>query len=96
MAVQDIFYTLDLVDVIEGDLYVIAKKTLTKCFTSLSNIPYERHNFWSIALEPNETIEQHITLLRPKTETCEFTDDDEQIRHQVVENVPPTISAVSC
>ena len=86
MDVQDIFYTLDLVVGEEGDDdYTIAKKTLTNHFTPQSNVPYERHTFRSMAQESNETIEQYVTRLRMKAETCEFTNDDEQIRDQVVE-----------
>ena len=44
-----------------------------------------RHSFRSMPKELNETIEQYITRLRMKAETCEFTDVDEQIQDQVVE-----------
>ena len=64
------------------------KKNLDQYFTPLSNVPYERHTFLSIAQESNETVEQYITRLRVKAETCEFgviDSVDEQIRDQVVE-----------
>ena len=89
METQDIFFTLTLVEGDAGDsAYVIAKKTLDHYFTPLSNVPYERHTFRSMAQEANETIEQYITRLRVKAETCEFGVIDlvdEQIRDQVVE-----------
>ena len=89
MEAKDIFFTLTLVEGEAGDSsYVIAKKTLNQYFTPLLIVPYERHAFRSMAQESNETIEQFITRLRVKAETCEFGVIDlvdEQIRDQVVE-----------
>ena len=85
MEVQDVFYTLNLVDG-EGDrVYTICRKTLENHFTPQSNVPYQRHTFRSMSQEQNETIKQFITRLRIKAETCEFHNIDEHIRDQIIE-----------
>ena len=77
MDVQDIFYTLTLVEGEEGDdAFDIAKKTLENYFTPQSNVPFERHEFRAMAQEPTEMIEQFVTRLRLKAETCEFDNID--------------------
>ncbi|XP_048729723.2 uncharacterized protein K02A2.6-like [Ostrea edulis] len=86
MDVQDIFYTLP-----EGegdDAYDKAVSALDTYFTPQANIPYERSVFRSMAQMPNETIEQYITKLRQKSETCDFGNReavDERIRDQIID-----------
>ena len=51
------------------------------------NVPYERLCFRETSQLANETVEQFVTRLRQKTQTCEFGDAatvDEQIRDQVI------------
>ena len=81
MQLQDIYFTL------EGDLskYDDAVRALTQYFAPSTNIPFERHVFRSIAQRDKETVEQFVTRLRQKAETCEFADTDQQIRDQVIE-----------
>jgi len=84
MSVQDIFFTLT--SSTEGaDVYAKAVNTLEDYFVPQANVPYERHTFRQLAQQPSETIEQFITRLRQKAETCEFANKDEQIRDQVIE-----------
>ena len=67
MAVQDIFFTLELLEGEEGEtVYEIAKRTLTQHFTPHSNIPYERHVFRSMSQQTSESVEQFISRLRIK------------------------------
>ena len=64
-----------------------AKATLNKYFKPQANVPYERLCFRETSQLANETVEQFVTRLRQKTQTCEFGDAatvDEQIRDQVI------------
>lgn len=85
LNVQDIYFTLTE----EGgsDIYQKAKATLNKYFKPQANVPYERLCFRETSQLANETVEQFVTRLRQKTQTCEFGDAatvDEQIRDQVI------------
>ena len=76
LSFQDMFFTLD-----EGtgeNNYLKAKDALDKyfklCFREMSQLP-------------SETVEQFVTRLRQKAQSCEFRDAaavDEQIRDQVI------------
>ncbi|CAG2215581.1 unnamed protein product [Mytilus edulis] len=77
MNVQDIFNTLP-----EG-AYEKAVSALDAYFTPLSNAPYERSIFRSMIQSSSETIEQYITRLRQRADTCDFGNQnaiDERIR----------------
>ena len=85
LNVQDIYFSLTE----EGgsDIYQKAKATLNKYFKPQANVPYERLCFRETSQLANETVEQLVTRLRQKTQTCEFGDAatvDEQIRDQVI------------
>ncbi|XP_078374413.1 uncharacterized protein LOC144657954 [Oculina patagonica] len=85
LSVQDIYFTLNE----EGgtDSYQKVKATLNKYFKPRANVPYERLCFRETSQLANETIEQFVTRLRQKAQTCEFGDGaavDEQIRDQVI------------
>ena len=85
LNVQDIHFTLTE----EGgsDSYQKAKVTLNKYFKPQANVPYERLCFRETSQLANETVEQFVTRLRQKAQTCEFGDAatvDEQIRDQVI------------
>ena len=85
LSVQDIFFTLD-----EGtgeNNYLKAKDVLDKYFKPQANVPYERLCFREMSQLPSETVEQFVTRLRQKAQSCEFGDAaavDEQIRDQVI------------
>ena len=81
MQLQDIYFTL------KGDLskYDDAEKALTQYFQLSINVPFERHVFRNASQRDDETIEQFITRLRQKAETCEFTKVEEHIRDQIIE-----------
>ncbi|XP_061195212.1 uncharacterized protein K02A2.6-like [Saccostrea echinata] len=86
MDVQDIFFTLP-----EGegeDEYAKAVNALDNYFKPQANVPYERSVFRSMAQLEHETIEQYITRLRQRAETCEFGNRDaidERIRDQIID-----------
>lgn len=86
MDVQDIFFTLP-----EGtgdNVYAKALNALDKYFKPQANVPYERSVFRSMAQSTQETIEQYITRLRQRAETCEFGNRDaidERIRDQIID-----------
>lgn len=84
--VQDIYYTLDEVRAVQEDnVYTVAVKTLNKHFENKVNVPYERYVFRKIAQSDKETVEQFITKLRQQAVYCDFANQDEQIRDQVIE-----------
>ncbi|VDI25706.1 Hypothetical predicted protein [Mytilus galloprovincialis] len=86
MNVQDIFFTLP-----EGageGAYEKAVSALDAYFTPLSNAPYERSIFRSMIQSSSETIEQYITRLRQRADTCDFGNQnaiDERIRDQIID-----------
>ena len=60
---------------------------MNKYFKPQANVPYERLCFRETSQLANETVEQFVTRLRQKAQTCEFGDAatvDEQIRDQVI------------
>ena len=72
LSVQDIFFTLD-----EGTCennYLKAKDALDKYFKPQANVPYERLCFREMSQLPRETVEQFVTRLRQKAQSCEFED----------------------
>ena len=85
LSVQDIFFTLD-----EGageNNYLKAKDALHKYFKPQANVLYERLCFREMSQLPSETVEQFVTRLRQKAQSCEFGGAaavDEQIRDQVI------------
>ena len=85
LSVQDIFFTLD-----EGtgeNNYLRLKDALNKYFKPESNVPYGRLCFCEMSQLPSETVEEFVTRLRQKAQSCEFGDAaavDEQIRDQMI------------
>ena len=65
---------------------------MDKYFKPQANIPYERFCFREMSQLPSETVEQFVTRLRQKAQSCEFGDAaavDEQIRDQVISKCLP-------
>ena len=84
LNVQDIDLTLTEEE--GSDSYQKAKATLNKYFKPQANVPYERLCFRETSQLANETVEQFITTLRQKAQTCEFEEAptvDEQNSDQV-------------
>ena len=85
LSVQDILFTLD--EGTDENNYLKAKDALDKYFKPQANVPYERLCFRELSQLPSETVEQFVTRLRQKAQSCEFGDAaavDEQIRDQVI------------
>lgn len=60
---------------------------MNKYYKPQANVPYERLCFREMSQLPSETVEQFVTRLRQKAQSCEFGDAaavDEQIRDQVI------------
>ena len=86
MDVQDIFFTLPAGA--GDDDYEKAVSALNTYFKPQANTAVERSFFRNTEQLPNETIEQYITRLRQRAETCEFGNNaalDERIRDQVID-----------
>ena len=85
METQDIYYTLPEVAG-EGDVYIKATTALEAYFSPKAHAPFERHIFRGMAQAPTETVDQFVTRLKTKAESCDFGDKkEEQIRDQVIE-----------
>ena len=87
MGVQDVYFTLQKVTDDESDVYEKATRALNTHFKPQSNTPCERLTFRETKQLTNESIEQYITRLRHKAQTCDFRANaavEEQIRDQVI------------
>jgi transposase InsO family protein len=84
MDVQDIFYTLS--ETGDETNYAKAMEKLSEYFQPKANVPFERHQFRQMKQENGETVEQFVTRLKDKANTCEFGDhQNEHIRDQVID-----------
>jgi hypothetical protein len=83
--VQDIYDTLTADD--GADVYEKAVNALDAYFTPKTNVPYERSMFRRTEMNEGETVASYVTRLRRLAVTCEFNDDDDMIRDQVIEKV---------
>ena len=86
LDVQNVFFTLPNG---KGDnAYAKAKDVLTKYFSPLSNVPFDRHKFRTTVHGQDESVAQYIVRLRQKADTCEFRNNNAveiQIRDQKIE-----------
>lgn len=81
--VQDIFFTLPAGEG-DDDEYVQTKNALSVYFKGKINVPYERYCFRKMT-QGDETIDQLITRLKRQVKLCNFDNEDEQIRDQIIE-----------
>ena len=79
--VQDIFHTLPE----PGEDYTGALAALNAYFKPKRNIPFERHQFRQATQMPGEGIDSFVTKLRQLAKTCEFDNDEDAIRDQVID-----------
>ena len=85
LSVQAFFFTLD--EGTDESNHLKAKDMLNKYFKPQTNIPCERLCFREMSQLPSKTVEQFVTRLRQKAQSCESGDAaavDEQIRDQVI------------
>ena len=67
-----------------GDTFDTALRALKNHLSVQKNIPYERSKFHQAHQEQRESIELFVTHLRKLSIFCEYIDQDEQIRGQVL------------
>ncbi len=68
------------------DVYVTAKTQLTGYFSPRKNIEFERYVFRQAKQEPSETVDQFNNRLRRLAVHCEFTDQNQEIKSQIIMN----------
>lgn len=84
LDMQDIFFTLS--DTGDEDNYDQALQKLDDYFSPQENVPFERHQFRQMTQGDNETVDQFVTRLREKADTCAFEEKkDDNIRDQVID-----------
>ena len=89
-AVQDIFFSIEIPEPDENNadmnnVYKVAVVKLNEHFTPHINVTYERSVFRSMCQLPGESIDKYITRLKQKAQYCNFGDESEMIRDQVIE-----------
>ena len=83
--VQDIYYTLPDREPAEGQrAYDKATEVLTTHFRGKVSIPYERYCFRGMT-QMDKSVEQYVIRLKQQAKLCDFVNEDEQIRDQVIE-----------
>ena len=83
MELQEVYYTLVPEDEVTQFKDCVA--TLDNYFTPKFNVPFERHVFRQMHQLEGETIDQFVCRLRQKCISCEFSNDDEAMRDQIIE-----------
>ena len=63
-----------------------ATATLTKYFSLRKNIEFEVHKFCQASQKPSKTIDSYHTRLRQMAATCEFHEDDREIKSQIIQS----------
>ena len=84
---QDVFYSIPNCDNPPAgeNLYAYTKRLLTEYFKPRVNKTYERHVFRALVQKEDETMVHFIARLRSQAKRCEFTEEDDEIRDQIVE-----------
>ena len=83
MALQEVCYTLVPED--QETTFNDCLTALDGYFTPKVNVPFERHQFRQMQQLDGETIDQFVCRLRQKAISCEFPNQDEAIRDQIIE-----------
>ena len=82
-AVHDIFQTLS--ETGEAKDYALAIKKLTDYFAPKQNVDFETYKFRQTRQEVSETLDQYVTKLRQLAIHCDFTDQEREIKAQVIQ-----------
>jgi len=86
ISTQDNYLTMEIPEPGEGaNVYDVTVRLLNNQFTPQVNNAFGRLQFRAMAQMPNEAVHQYITRLRQKAVICNFDNDDENIRDQVIE-----------
>ena len=85
--VYDIFQILpDTTPGEDEDTFEKAKAALDAHFTPQKNLEYETYKFRKAEQGKDETLAQYHTRLRELAATCEFANDDREIKTQIVQH----------
>ncbi|CAC5399738.1 unnamed protein product [Mytilus coruscus] len=68
-----------------GEDYDTALTKLTEYFAPKKNVEYEIYKFRQTKQETDETIDAFHTKLRQLSVNCEFTDDNQEVKSQIVQ-----------
>ena len=82
MRCRIFFFTLNVQD----DTNKAAVDALNEYFSPIINLPYERHIFRTTRQNPNESVDQFVTRLCQKAETCSFENLEERLIEEVIEH----------
>ena len=83
MELQEVFYTLVPED--QETSFTACLAALYNYFTPKVNVPFERHLFRQMQQQEGETIDQFVCRLQQRALSCEFANQDETIRDQIIE-----------
>ena len=86
MDVFDIFDRLPKAETGEAKDFEKATATLTKYFSLRKNIEFEVHKFCQASQKPSQMIDSYHTRLRQMAATCEFHEDDREIKSQIIQS----------
>jgi hypothetical protein len=66
------------------DVFVRGVGALTEYFTPQQNTEYQRYEFRQCKQGDGESLEKFVGRLRPLAATCEFHDQDAEIKSQII------------
>lgn len=69
-----------------ADKYADATKKLTDHFAPKRNVQYEVYVFRKATQLPGESLDAYTTRLRMLAKHCEFTDEDNEIKSQIIQS----------
>ena len=83
LELQEVYYTL--VEETEEKTFTECVQILDGQFATQINITFERHLFRQLEQKTNESVDQFVSRLRMKTATCQFENEGEAIRDQLID-----------
>ena len=86
-AVREVYSTLDEKDT---DTYDEIKKKLTDHFAPLKNLDFEIFKFAQMYQLDGEPLDEYVVRLRIAAKRCEFTDEDKEIKRQIIHGCSST------
>ncbi|XP_053391490.1 uncharacterized protein LOC128554261 [Mercenaria mercenaria] len=92
--VYDIYETLTLSA--SEDNYTDTKTKLKAYFEPKKNREFERFEFRNIKQTSDESIDQFCTRLRQKSELCEFSNKDDEIKSQIIQGCTSKTLRTKC
>ncbi|XP_062511800.1 uncharacterized protein K02A2.6-like [Corticium candelabrum] len=87
-AVQDIHESLTEAAVTDDNTaFSRTVDALDTYFQCAPNTPYERHTFRQMRQNDDESVDQFASRLRMQAKHCNFQDEDDQLRDQLIEHI---------